>query len=162
MYNIWNSSRRRYNDTDTDLKTSSKSSDCNRYLRPLQSLSPACFKSKTVPLPRTSTPVHSATNRRASGPRPQFITPYRKHQATKDTSPLVRCSSTSGVAADHLLEDHVSAVNEPSPKKPRLSVVNGMSYTVGSDFGDATKVSSTHLFLHTACRIHKGLLLWSV
>lgn len=125
----------------TDVKTSSRSSDSNRSPKPLKALTPGCFKSKTDSFPRTSTPVNSTINRRTSDPRPQFITPYRKQQATRDVSPLARCSVSSALPASDPSEGQVSGVKEPSPKKPRLSAPNGTLNTGRTHCGDASKVS---------------------
>ena len=128
---------------DTDVKNSSRSSDSNRSLKPLKALTPGCFKSNRDSFPRTSTPVNSTINRRTSVPRPQFITPYRKQQATRDVSPLARCSSTSGLPVSDSLEGQASGVKEPSPKKPRLSAPNGTLNTKSTHCGDTSKVSLT-------------------
>ena len=86
-------------------------------------MTPGCFKSKAASSPRTSTPLNSSANRRMSGPRPQFITPYRKQEASKEVSPLARCSS-SGIPVSGSAEVQGSDVVEPSSKKPRVSASN--------------------------------------
>ena len=86
-------------------------------------MTPGCFKSKAASSPRTSTPVNSNVNRRLSGPRPQFITPYRKQEASREVSPLARCSS-SGIPVSGSAEVQGSDVVEPSSKKPRVSASN--------------------------------------
>ena len=123
-----NPSSRRY--SDADPKNSSRISNSNRCLRPLQALTPGCFKSKADSFPRTSTPL----NRRTPGPRPQFITPYRKQEANSKVSPLARCSS-SRLSVSDSLEGQESGVMEPSSKKPRITVSNNT----------LNKVSLTHV-----------------
>jgi len=87
-------------------------------------MTPCCLKSEATPSPSTSTPLNSSANRRKSGPRPQFITPYRKQAVRKEVSPLARCSSSSirvSVSAEPV---HGTDVVEPSSKKPRISASN--------------------------------------
>ena len=106
----------------------------------MQALTPGCDRSKTEPFPRTSTPLNAATNRRTSGPRPQFITPYRKQEANREVSPLVRCSSSKLPVSDSM-ESQSSGIMEPTSKKPRISAHSSTLNTRNTHYGDASKVS---------------------
>ena len=117
-----------------------RGSDYNRSLRPLRAMTPGCFKSKSAPSPRTSTPLNSTANRRMSGPRPQFITPYRKQEATREVSPLASCSMSSLPASGSSEAQDVDVV-EPFSKKPRISAPNSSLNTKSGHEGNATKVS---------------------
>ena len=102
-------------------------------------MTPGCFKSKAASSPRTSTPVNSNVNRRLSGPRPQFITPYRKQEASREVSPLARCSS-SGIPVSGSAEVQGSDDVEPSSKKPRVSASNSTMEMKKSYHGLVSKV----------------------
>ena len=98
-------------------------SDSYRPLKPLQAMTPGCLKSKAASSPRTSTPLNSSANRRVPGPRPQFITPYRRQEARREVSPLARCSSSS-ILVSGSAGVQSSDVVEPSSKKLRISASN--------------------------------------
>ena len=102
-------------------------------------MTPGCFKSKAASSPRTSTPMNSSANRRMSGPRPQFITPYRKQEASREVSPLARCSSSS-IPVSGSAEVQGSDVVEPSSKKPRASSSNSTMEMKNSYRGVVSKV----------------------
>ena len=108
-------------------------------------MTPGCFKSKAVSTPRTSTPVNSSANRRISGPRPQFITPYRKQEASRDVSPLARCSS-SRIPASGSTEVQGSDAVEPSSKKQRISASNSTMDMKNGYHGLVCKVEKLILF----------------
>lgn len=108
-------------------------------------MTPGCFKSKVASSPRTSTPVNSSANRRMSGPRPQFITPYRKQEAKRDVSPLARCSS-SGIPVSGSAEVQGSGVVEPSSKKARTSASNSRMDMKNGYHGLVSKVGKLILF----------------
>lgn len=77
-----------------------------------------------------------------SGPRPQFITPYRKQEASREVSPLARCSSSS-IPVSGSEEVQGTDVVEPSSKKPRTSASNSTMDIKSSHHGPASKVSLT-------------------
>lgn len=106
-------------------------------------MTPGCFKSKAAPTPKTSTPLNSNANRRMSGPRPQFITPYRKQEASREVSPLARCSSSS-IPVSGSAEAQGSDVVEPSSKKPRISASNS---TMDEKNGHHRNVSQVSLLI---------------
>lgn len=87
-------------------------------------MTPGCLKSGATTSPSTSTLLNSNANRRKSGPRPQFITPYRKQEVSKEVSPLARCSSSSITVSMSAEPVHGTDVVEPSSKKPRISASN--------------------------------------
>ena len=87
-------------------------------------MTPGCLKSEATPSPSVSTPLNSSAKRRMSGPRPQFITPYRKQEVSKEVSPLARCSSSSVTVSVSAEPVQDTDVVEPSSKKPRISASN--------------------------------------
>lgn len=119
-------------------------------------MTPGCFKSKAASSPRISTPLNSSANRRMSGPRPQFITPYRKQEAKRDVSPLARCSS-SGIPVSESAEVQGSDVVEPSSKKARTSASNSRMDMKNGYHGLVSKVGKLILFFFSKSRIDKTL-----
>lgn len=119
-------------------------------------MTPGCFKSKAASSPRISTPLNSSANRRMSGPRPQFITPYRKQEAKRDVSPLARCSS-SGIPVSESAEVQGSDVVEPSSKKARTSASNSRMDMKNGYHGLVSKVGKLILFFFPKSRIDKTL-----
>ena len=105
-------------------------------------MTPGCRKSKAASSPRTSTPLNCSANRRMCGPRPQFITPYRKQEATSAVSPLARCSSSS-IPVSGSPEVPGSDAVEPSPKKPRISASKSAMDAKNRHHRPASKVSLT-------------------
>lgn len=91
-----------------------------------------------------------------SGPRPQFITPYRKQEAGREVSPLARCSSSS-LPLSGLSEVRGGVdIVEPSSKKLRISAPNSTSDTKNGPRGTASKVSFLHnvdFFIDCASRL---------
>lgn len=128
-------------------------------------MTPSCFKSKVASSPRTSTPLNASANRRMSGPRPQFITPYRKQEASRDVSPLARCSS-SGIPVSGSAEVQGSDVVEPSSKKARTSASNTRMDMKNGYHGLVSKVGKLILFFlnhgsikHCAFLFHSQMTL---
>ncbi|KAL9974012.1 hypothetical protein ACROYT_G020541 [Oculina patagonica] len=124
--------------TTVESTCSPRGSDGNRSLRPLRVTTPGCFRSKSAPLPRTSTPLNSTANRRMCGPRPQFTTPYRKQEAGREVSPLARCSS-SRLPVSSSSEVQGKDCVEPSSKKPRISTPNSSLNTKSGHRETASK-----------------------
>ncbi|CAH3115249.1 unnamed protein product, partial [Porites lobata] len=97
--------------------------DCNGSPRSSQAVIPSGLKPKSFNVPRTSTPINSPACRRMRGPRPPFVTPYRKQVVSRNVSPLVRCTAPGRPILEPL-ESPGAADVEPSWKKPKISSPN--------------------------------------
>ena len=97
--------------------------DCNGSPRSSQAVTPSGLKPKSFNVPRTSTPINSPACRRMRGPRPPFVTPYRKQVVSRNVSPLVRCTAPGRPILEPL-ESPGAADVEPSSKKPKISSPN--------------------------------------
>ena len=115
----------------------------SRSLRPLRAMTTGCFKSKAFSSPRTSTPLNSTANRGSSGPRPQFVTPYRKQEANRVVTPLARCSSPVLQVSGSSEVQGADGI-EPSSKKPRKATPYSTSSVKVGHREAASKVSLVH------------------